>query len=120
MQGSRRPAGEFSGPLRTQERRSPEPVSLGEGLRRLVAELGIDAKLEEQRAVALWPTVVLELLGQGSVGRSRVEGIRRGALHVKVEQAAWRHRFMLDRDRIRERLNELVGGEAVRIIRFGG
>jgi hypothetical protein len=95
-------------------------VSLDEGLRRLVADLGISAKLEEQRAVALWPTVVSELLGDGSVERCQVEGIRRGALHVKVEHAAWRHRFMLDRDRIRDRLNQLVGREAVLIIRFGG
>lgn len=120
MQRRRRASDEPSGRLGVQERRSSETVSLGAALRRLVSELGIGAKLEEQRAVALWPTVVSELLGQGSAGRSQVESIRRGALHVKVEQAAWRHRFMLDRDRIRDRLNGLIGQEAVRIIRFGG
>ncbi len=120
MQRSLRRPGEPSGRRSGLEQRVSEPMSLGDGLRRLVAELGIGPKLEEQRAVALWPTVVSELLGQSSVGRSRVEGIKQGALHVKVEQAAWRHRFMLDRDRIRDRLNGLIGGEAVRIIRFGG
>lgn len=100
-------------------RRGEGPVSLGEGLRRVIAELGIETKILEQRAVKLWPEVVLEMVGEDGAQVARLEGIRRGELFVVVKQDAWRHRLLFERERIRERLNCSVGREVVRSIRFG-
>ncbi len=95
------------------------PVSLGEGLRRVIAELGIETKILEERAVMLWSEVVAEVVGEGGAQMTRPEGIRRGELLVAVKQDAWRHRLLFERERIRERLNRSVGQEVVRSIRFG-
>ncbi len=95
------------------------PVSLGDGLRRVIDELGIETKILEQRALLLWPVVVAEVVGEVGGQVTRPDTIRRGELRVLVRQDAWRHRLLFERERIRERLNRSVGREVVRSIRFG-
>ncbi len=99
--------------------RASAPVSLGDALRRVIDELGIETRLLEQRVLLLWPEVVAEVVGEVGGQLTRAETIRRGELLVLVRQDAWRHRLLFERERLRERLNRSVGREVVRSIRFG-
>ena len=94
-------------------------MSLGDALRRVIDELGIETRLLEQRVLLLWPEVVAEVVGEVGGQLTRTETIRRGELLILVRQDAWRHRLLFERERLRERLNRSVGREVVRSIRFG-
>ena len=93
-------------------------MPLGEGIRRLIASLGLETRLLEQRVLRLWADVATELTGQAVAQETRPETIRRGELLISVRQDALRHRLFFDRERIRKQLNRAVGREVVQSIRF--
>ncbi|MDA0744888.1 MAG: DciA family protein [bacterium] len=105
--------------FRAEPRGGARPVSLGEGLRRAVAALGIEPRLLEQRVLLLLPEVIREIAGTVEVRTTRPPEIRRGELLISVQQDALRHRLLFERERIRGRLNKAVNKEVVRSIRFG-
>ena len=109
--------GDRKNPLRRgkdKRGRRAEPISLGEGLQKAIARLGIENKLREHRVLLLWPQVV----GARVAGVTRADLVRRGELLVAVTQDVWRHRLIFERETIRKRLNEAVGAEVIRSIRF--
>ena len=99
---------------REDPRTAPEPTSVGEGIRQVVANLGIETPFKEQRILAIWPEVVGEQIAEVA----RADAMRNGALFVSVAHDAWRHRLMFERENIRARLNRAVGGDVVRFIRL--
>jgi len=93
-------------------------MPLGEGIRRLIASLGLETRLLEHRVLRLWADVATELAGPAVAQETRPEAIRRGELLISVRRDALRHRLLFDRERIRKQLNRAVGREVVRSIRF--
>lgn len=96
------------------ERPSAKPVPVGEALRQVVASLGLLQKWQEQRALSLWPQVV----GERIASVTRAEEVRWGELCVSVVHDVWRQQLSFQRETLRQRLNEAVGSDVVRIIRF--
>ena len=109
-------------PLTSREddaRRSRHVVTLGEGISRCLRGLGIEDKHREQQALLAFQSAVGELVGQAVAENVEAKEIRKGELVVMVRQDALRHRLLFERDRIQNCLNEAVGGNVVRSIRFG-
>jgi predicted nucleic acid-binding Zn ribbon protein len=84
-----------------------EPV--GPLLRRLLQRLGLARRLEEQRAIELWPEVV----GPAIADQTRAAGIREGVMFVDVASNVWLQELGLLRDGILERLNARLGAPLV-------
>ena len=93
-------------------------MALGDGLRRLVASLGIGARLRDERALRLWPVVADALLGASVAPGCKALRIRRGELLVSVAEDAVRHRVLMERGRLVDALNRAVGSEQVSSIRL--
>jgi predicted nucleic acid-binding Zn ribbon protein len=89
-------------------------VSIGDAIRGAVEKLGLTAKFQEQRALSLWP----EIVGEQVASVANAYQIRHGELLVSVPQATWRYHLMFERENFRKRLNDLLGTEVVRLIRF--
>ena len=65
-----------------------ETVSVGAALQRAVADLGIQGKLEEQRALMAWPGVIEEMMGAGLGEGTEAKSIQRGERGVSGNQDA--------------------------------
>lgn len=91
-----------------------ESVSIGDAIRQAVESLGLTQKFKEQRALSLWPKVA----GEQIAAVTQAQTIRHGELYVSVANDTWRHALLFKRDDLRKRLNDAVGNETVRIIRF--
>jgi predicted nucleic acid-binding Zn ribbon protein len=80
----------------------------------LMRELGLEEQARGWRAVTDWPA----LAGERIARRTRATGFRDGVLTVEVEGSAWMHELgFLARDLVR-RVNEHLGADVVREIRF--
>ena len=84
-----------------------EPV--GALLGQLLRRLGLERRLEEQRAIAAWP----EIVGPKIAEQARPVAIREGVLFVDVATNVWMQELALLRDSIVERLNAHLGGPLV-------
>jgi predicted nucleic acid-binding Zn ribbon protein len=84
-----------------------EPV--GELLRSLLRRLGLEHRLEEQRVIEAWPTIV----GPAVAEQARAVAIREGVLFVDVANNVWMQELGLLRDSIAERLNAHLGAPLV-------
>jgi predicted nucleic acid-binding Zn ribbon protein len=95
------------------ERRGRGPLEpVGPLLERLLRRLGLDRRLEEQRAVAAWAEVV----GPAIAAQARAAAVRDGVLFVDVASNVWMQELGLLRDSIAARLNAHLGAPMVRKI----
>jgi predicted nucleic acid-binding Zn ribbon protein len=85
-----------------------EPV--GPLVTRLLRQLGLERRLEEFRAVELWPEVV----GPAIAAQARAVSVRDGVLFVDVASNVWMQELGLLRGSITERLNARLGAPLVR------
>ncbi len=95
-------------------RAAPEPMPLEACLKRTLSNLGLDERLRIQRVLTAWSDVV----GTAIAEAAEPVSIHQGELLVSVVNDSWRHRLTFERERIRLALNEAVGGDVVRFIRF--
>ncbi len=87
---------------------------LGLELQRLVQDIGIEKKLNEYRAVTEWETIV----GEHIARESSAARISQGVLVVRVRTSTWRNELTLRKKEIIKKINETLGGEIVKEIRF--
>lgn len=93
-----------------------EAESLGDVLRRTIEEAGMTDRLDERRAIALWPQVVGEHIA-GLCGRPTVY---RGVMTVVVRPAPLRHDLTMSRTSLLRLLNAPFGRNVISDIRFIG
>jgi len=74
----------------------------------------IGRRLDEVRVVHAWR----EVLGPGVAQATRVAYVRGATLHVVLDSAVLRSELMMWRDRLVRTLNERVGTDVIREIRF--
>ncbi len=80
----------------------------------VLRELKLDQAAAGWRAVADWPSIAGERIAR----RTRASGFRDGVLTIEVEGSAWMHELgFLERDLVR-RVNQHLGAELVRKLRF--
>jgi predicted nucleic acid-binding Zn ribbon protein len=83
-------------------------------LSRVLRQLGLESELKGWRAVEDWD----ELVGPRLSRHTRAVGFRQGTLRVEVDGSAWMHELgFLKRDLI-SRINQRLGSELVRDVRF--
>lgn len=89
--------------------------SIGEILREFFAQNPeIGRRLDEVRLVHAWR----EVLGPGVAQATREAYVRGARLHVVLDSAVLRSELMMWRDRLVRTLNERVGTDVIREIRF--
>ena len=91
-----------------------KPQPLGQALRQLVHDLGIDKSLGEFEIITSWNAIVGEQIGRIS-SALRMEN---GVLFVSVATAPWRAELSLRRLEIIEKINRHAGRKIVKDIRF--
>jgi predicted nucleic acid-binding Zn ribbon protein len=89
-------------------------TALGDALDSLIESLGIRKKLREQEVFALWADVVGERIAKVAKPMRIVQG----TLVVSVKTGPWRNELTMRRREIVDRLNESLGEELVRDIKF--
>ena len=89
--------------------------SIGEILREFFAQNPeIGRRLDEVRLVHAWR----EMLGPGVAQATHEAYVRGATLHVMLDSAVLRSELMMWRDRLVRTLNERVGADVIREIRF--
>ena len=87
---------------------------VGEALPRALRTLGISRRTREAQAIWLWP----QLVGPHLARETRALKLTGGTLWVTASSTPLAHQLHLERSGLIERLNLLIGTEAVREIRF--
>ena len=91
-----------------------EPESIGDVLRIVIQENDMAGRLDEVKAINLWPVIVGESLAM-RMSRPRVSF---GTMVVDVESAALRHELNMRRSQLISLINSRLGKEVIRNIRF--
>jgi len=76
--------------------------------------LGIQKKLQEYDAVVYWENVVGERIAQMTTATRILQGV----LFVHVKSSTWRNELTLRKKEIIDKLNSIIGIEAVKDIKF--
>lgn len=87
---------------------------LGPILGRLVGNLGLRMRLQQEAALIHWAGVV----GPQLARHTRALEIKRGVLHVQVRNSAWANQLAYLETDILARLNAAIGSQAVKDIRW--
>ena len=96
-----------------QPERSRGPLEpVGPMVLRVLRGLGLERRLDEQRAVQAWAEVV----GPAIAAQAQASEIRDGVLSVDVATNVWMQELGLLREGIVDRLNAHLGGVVVRKI----
>jgi predicted nucleic acid-binding Zn ribbon protein len=95
-------------------RGSARTKSVGEAIEELVTQLGIKKKLHEQDAFVVWDEAVGERIAKVAIPTR----ILRGTLIVSVKSGPWRNELNMRKQEVVRRINELLGGEIVKDIKF--
>ncbi len=93
-----------------------EPQSIGDVLRMTIQECNMTAKLDEQRAIALWPAIVGEHMAS-LCGRPSVNA---GFMTISVPAAPLRQELTMSRSSLIRIINEKLGRTVISEIRFSG
>lgn len=91
-----------------------EPQSVGDALQRLLQQLGLERQLRVYRALMHWKTIVGIPLAQVA----RPLRLDADTLWVAVKNHAWVQELTFHKRTILQRLNERIGEERFREIRF--
>ena len=91
---------------------SIEPI--GPALDKLISSLGIGIKLQEYNAVVYWEKVV----GLPIAKVTKATKIKKGVLFVQVKTGTWRNELTLRKKEIIDKINNLIGIDVVKDIRF--
>ncbi|MDQ7797822.1 MAG: DUF721 domain-containing protein [Candidatus Edwardsbacteria bacterium] len=88
--------------------------TVGDILGRVLRSLEIDQRMDETRALALWP----EAAGPKMAANTRAVSVIRGRLMVEAKSPAWVQECTLLKVRLKGKINQLIGAEAVKEITF--
>jgi predicted nucleic acid-binding Zn ribbon protein len=87
-------------------------TSLGDALGRLIQDLGLEKKLQDQNVIHLWPRIVGDHIAQ----HTRAVVCEGGKLFVEVDSAAWRQELHFMKAQILERIGQLTDNHTVKEI----
>lgn len=99
---------------RSGQNTTQSTVSIGDAIKSSIEKLGLTTKFQEQRALSLWP----EIVGEQVASMTKAYQIKHGDLLVSVQNATWQFHLMFERDNYRKQINDALGREVVRLIRF--
>ncbi|MGQ9454877.1 MAG: DciA family protein [Armatimonadota bacterium] len=88
--------------------------NVGDVLTAILDRCGLRGRINEQKAINAWESVV----GPHIAAATRVEKLVEGVLVISCKSSTWANELSLHRDSIKARLNEAAGSEVVKDIRF--
>lgn len=89
-------------------------VRLESALQECLKQLGLRQRLQELRAVLLWP----EAVGQVVSRHTLAETVERGILFVRVDSSSWAQQLSFLKQNLLARLNQDIGEPVILDIRF--
>jgi predicted nucleic acid-binding Zn ribbon protein len=89
-------------------------ILLGDVVKSLCHNWGIDRKLKEYDAITQWPSIVGERIAR----EAQPISVRNGKLFVYVEKAVWRNELTFMKRELIAKLNRSVGTSLVKDIIF--
>src|SRR6187431_2503453 len=90
---------------RRRSNQKTEPVHTRDLLPGVLRRRGVEGELRAHRVVAHWEKIVGDKIAQ----KSLPDGLHRGVLWVRVDNAAWMHELSFLRAEIARKANEVVG-----------
>lgn len=87
-------------------------VKLGELVRTMLREEGLETPLNEFRAQEAWS----ELMGPDIMRYTRQVQVRGGIMYLSLTHAALRHELMMQRSALIARINQHVGAQVIQQI----
>ena len=94
--------------------RRTQAKSIGEIINQVLRQERSMGKLDEHRAVSLWPEIVGPGINQYTVSRS----VKDGVMTIGITSASLRNELMLTRTSLIHRINEALGHEVIKEIIF--
>jgi predicted nucleic acid-binding Zn ribbon protein len=91
-----------------------EPESAGDVLRQLLEEENMISRLEEYKAIDLWPRIV----GLQMSRRTSRPTVKSGIMTIGVPAAPLRQELTMNRSQLVELINKALGKEVIKDIRF--
>jgi len=91
-------------------------IALGDVVRAGLRHLGLEGRVREKTAVAIWPEVV----GERTAAATRADRAADGILYVTCRDSVWAQQLHFLRPVIIEKLNERLGASVVSEIRLSG
>ena len=91
-----------------------DPESVGDVLRQLLEESSLQARMDELRAAGLWSNIVGEALSS----QCSKPLVKNGVMQIGVPNASLRNELHMNRTRIRLLINETIGKETIKEIKF--
>lgn len=91
-----------------------EPERVGDVLRVLLQESMLQDRMEELQAAELWAKVV----GPQIARECGKPAVRKGLMSVGVNNASLRHELHMSRTRLKEMINNHLGKEVIKEIKF--
>lgn len=88
--------------------------SVGDIINQVLRQERLDVRLDEQRALAMWP----ELVGPGINRYTTARSVKDGVLTFTISSAPLRNQLMLSRSSLITRINESLGREVIKEIIF--
>lgn len=88
--------------------------SLGQALKKLISELGIEDNVIKFQAINLWPEVV----GSRIAKISTAEKVENNIMFVKVTNDSWRNELIYHKKNIIDKLNNRIGKRVIEDIRL--
>ncbi|HUN67119.1 MAG TPA: DUF721 domain-containing protein [Bacteroidota bacterium] len=93
---------------------SAAPRQIGNAVGRILHSLGLSRKIEQYKAVDLWPAIVGERLARVTTA----ERVTDGKLVVHVANAAWRNELTFLKQDILKKIAAATGSESITDIIF--
>jgi predicted nucleic acid-binding Zn ribbon protein len=90
------------------------PVPIGGALQETLRAQGLGFLLHENRLREHWDRI----LGAKAAPLAVLESLKDFTLSIKVTESVWRNELHYQRDEIRRKANEVLGGEIVREVRL--
>ena len=88
--------------------------SVGDIITQVLRQERLDTRLDEQRALAMWPDLVGPGINRYTTGRT----VKNGVLTFTISSAPLRNQLMLSRSSLISRINEALGHEVIKEIIF--
>lgn len=88
--------------------------SVGDIINQVLRQERLDVRLDEQRALAMWP----QLVGPGINRYTTARSVKDGVLTFTISSAPLRNQLMLSRSSLIARINEALGREVIKEIIF--
>lgn len=90
------------------------PESVGDILRDLLQETSLQGRIDELKAIDLWPRIV----GREIADLAGKPGVKNGIMAIGIPNASLRHELHMNRSSIRDLINQTLGKEIIHDIRF--